>query len=155
MVTCTCVFQRPTLSTFFSSPNQTLLRHQYTWCQTLHQSYLLLASFWEEVRKKCADILFFHQTRFIACLQWKALWFNTSVSSKDSSKIPYFPDFIMRSGCSTLYTFREDCYTFIECLIRLTSCECNSKDIHILACTRLPYPLNRQILILSTTLVSL
>ena len=102
---------------------------------------------WEEVRKKCADVLFFHQTRFIACLQWKALWFNTSVSSKDSSKIPYFPDFIMRSGCSTLYTFCEDCYTFIECLIRPTSCECNSKDIHILACTRLPYPLNRQILI--------
>ena len=110
---------------------------------------------WEEVRKKCAEVLFFHQTRFIACLQWKALWFNTSVSSKDSSKIPYFPDFIMRSGCSTLYTFCEDCYTFIECLIRLTSCKCNSKDIHILACTRLPYPLNRQILILSTTLVSL
>ena len=66
---------------------------------------------WEEVRKKCAEVLFFHQTRFIACLQWKALWFNTSVSSKDSSKIPYFPDFIMRSGCSTLYTFCEDCYT--------------------------------------------
>ena len=89
--------QRPTLSTFFSSPNQTLLRHQYTWCQTLHQSYLCFL--WEEVRKKCADVLFFHQTRFIACLQWKALWFNTSVPSKDLSKIPYFPDFIMRSGC--------------------------------------------------------
>ena len=58
---------------------------------------------WEEVRKKCADILFFHQTRFIACLQWKALWFKTSVPSKDSSKIPYFPDFIMRSGCFPLY----------------------------------------------------
>lgn len=54
---------------------------------------------WEEVRKKYADILFFHQTRFIACFQWKALWFNTSVPSKDLSKIPYFPDFIMRSGC--------------------------------------------------------
>ena len=58
---------------------------------------------WEEVRKKCAEVLFFHQTRFIACLQWKALWFKTSVPSKDSSKIPYFPDFIMRSGCFPLY----------------------------------------------------
>ena len=58
---------------------------------------------WKEVRKKCADILFFHQTRFIACLQWKAFWFKTSVPSKDSSKIPYFPDFIMRSGCFPLY----------------------------------------------------
>lgn len=56
---------------------------------------------WEEVRKKCAEVLFFHQTRFIACLQWKALWFNTSVPSKDSSKIPYFPYFIIRSGCLT------------------------------------------------------
>ena len=58
---------------------------------------------WKEVRKKCADILFFRQTRFIACLQWKAFWFKTSVPSKDSSKIPYFPDFIMRSGCFSLY----------------------------------------------------
>ena len=54
-------------------------------------------------QKNCADVLFFHQTRFIACLQWKALWFNTSVPSKDSSKIPYFPDFIIRSGCFTLH----------------------------------------------------
>ena len=65
---------------------------------------------WEEVRKKCTDRLFFHQTRFIACLQWKALWFNTSVLSKDLSKIPYFPDFIMRSRCLIPYTFCEDCY---------------------------------------------
>ena len=99
MVTCTCVFQRPTLSTFFSSPNQTLLRHQYTLCQTLHQSSLLFVSFGKKSEKNMQTYCFFHQTRVIACFQWKALWFNTSVPSKDLSKIPYFPDFIMRSGC--------------------------------------------------------
>ena len=101
LITYGCLYmcQRPTLSTFFSSPNQTLLRHQYTLCQTLHQSSLLFVSFGKKSEKNMQTYCFFHQTRVIACFQWKALWFNTSVPSKDLSEIPYFPDFIMRSGC--------------------------------------------------------
>ena len=51
--------QRPTLSTFFSSPNQTLLRHQYTWCQTLHQSSLLFVSFGKKSEKNMQTYCFF------------------------------------------------------------------------------------------------
>lgn len=103
MVTCTCMYQRPTLSTFFSSPNQTLLRHQHTWCQTPHQSYLLFVSFGKKSEKNVQTYCFFTRQDLQHVFNGRLYGLIPLFHQQIQVKFPYFPDFIMRSGCFPLY----------------------------------------------------